>query len=118
MEKLHDFIALLEEVQQQFRIWHWNTREFVHLATEEVYNGLGDPLDGLAESYRTLSGKLYNRENKGQFIEEWTKEKMNQIIDGTIKEANEVAKDLEDEGINGYCGDVVQVLRVAKYKIG
>lgn len=119
MQKLHDLIALMQDVQEQFRQWHWNTREFVHLATEEVYKGLIDPLDGLAETYREMSGELYDRgEMNGTYIKDWTKEKMNQIITGTIKDLNETAQNYKDEGLNGYCGDCIQVLRACKYKIG
>ena len=117
-DSIRDLVNLLEDVQQQFRIWHWNTKDWIHLATESVYKGMTDPMDGLAESYRVLSGKDYTRsDNKSTFDSSFDKTKAGKVIDSTIEELNKVAGKFKDEGINGYIGDIVQTLRTCAYKL-
>jgi len=116
-DSLRDLVNLLEDVQQQFRLWHWNTKDFIHLATEEVYTGLVDPMDGLAESYRVMSSKEMTHEAKSTFIPQFEVTKAKLVINSTIAQLNKVAQEFKDEGINGYIGDAVQVLRTCAYKL-
>ena len=116
-DALRDLVNLLEDVQQQFRIWHWNTKDWNHLATEEVYTGLTKPMDGLAESYRVLSAKVMTHEGKSNFIPEFDVTKARLVINTTIAQLNKTAQEFKDEGINGYIGDVIQTLRTCAYKI-
>jgi DNA-binding ferritin-like protein len=117
-DSIRDLVNLLEDVQQQFRIWHWNTKDWTHLATEEVYKGLTNPMDGLAESYRVLSGEEYSRsDSKSTFESTFDASKAKKVIDSTIDELNKVAGEFKDEGINGYVGDIVQTLRTCAYKL-
>jgi len=117
-DAIRDLVNLLEDVQQQFRIWHWNTKDWIHLATEEVYKGLINPMDGLAESYRVMSAKLYTRgEAKPTFEADFDVTKARLVCNTTIAQLNKIAKEIGDEGINGYVGDCVQLLRTCLYKL-
>ena len=117
-DTIRDLVNLLEDVQQQFRIWHWNTKDWIHLATEEVYKGLIDPMDGLAESFRAMTAKKYSRpDSKPTFESEFDVTKARLVCNTTIAQLNKVAKEIGDEGINGYIGDCVQLLRTCLYKL-
>jgi len=118
LPSLAAYVNSLQEVTTQFQIWHWNTKAYVHQATEEVYKGLIDPIDALAESYVVMSKQLYKRERNPEFSSEWNSEFMNTLCNNCIDMSNKLAESIPDEAIKGIIGEVIQILRTVMFKIG
>jgi len=118
IQPLAVYINSLQEVTTQFQIWHWNTKAYVHLATEEVYKGLIDPIDALAESYVVLSKQPYRRERNPEFTPEWSADFMNKICISCIDQSNKLAESIPDEAIKGILGNIIQIFRTVMFKIG
>lgn len=52
-------VEMLIEMEQQMRIWHWQTKSFDrHSAFGSVYNDLGDLIDSFMESYMGKYGRI------------------------------------------------------------
>lgn len=117
-EGLDKIVNALQEVMQQFQIWHWNTRDFIHLATEEVYKGLIDPMDKLAEAYRAISKQLYTKENSPAYTSEFRATEMDKICEGIINMCNAYAAKCPEEDIKSTLSDVISIMRTAIFKIG
>jgi len=118
LQALAVYINSMQEVATQFQIWHWNTKAYVHTATEEVYKGLIDPIDALAESYVVLSKQPYRREHNPEFSSEWSSEFMNTVCNNCIEKSNQLAAAIPDEAIKGILGNIIQIFRTVMFKIG
>jgi len=118
LQALAVYINSMQEVATQFQIWHWNTKAYVHLATEEVYKGLIDPIDALAESYVVLSKQPYTRERNPEFNSNWDASFMNTLCNNCIEQSNKLAAAIPDEAIKGILGNIIQIFRTVMFKIG
>jgi hypothetical protein len=109
-------INILQDYQQQIWIWHLNTKGHWHQATDEAYKGLMKPLDGLGESYVEIVGKNYKKEEYPKLLDEFKPEDVKVKTKALIKALNGFASKFEDEGVKGYIGEIINVLRSMTFK--
>lgn len=56
---MEQMVEMLIEMEQQMRIWHWQTKSFArHSAFGSVYSDLGDLIDSFMESYMGKYGRI------------------------------------------------------------
>jgi len=108
-------LNIIQDFQQQIQIWHVNTKGRFHLATEKAYDDLKEPLDGLLEAYEFENGE-YAKEDYPKLESSFSAERATAKGKKFILMMNKIAKDIDDEGIKSYIGDVINVVRSMCFK--
>lgn len=56
---MEQMVEMLIEMEQQMRIWHWQTKSFArHSAYGSTYSELGDLIDAFMEAYMGKYGRI------------------------------------------------------------
>ena len=108
-------VNIIQDFQQQIHIWHVNSKGRFHMATEQAYEDLQEPLDGLLEAYQFENGD-YAKEDYPKLESTFSAESATAKGKKFILMMNKIAKDIDDEGIKSYIGDVINAVRSMCFK--